>query len=172
MRFSFGSFVVRGLFATLVMDVCGALVRSTGLTAGLPPQLIGKWFAYLLHGRLIHDDIAASPDIPVSLALVVAIHYAIGILLAGIFTLLTSRTSRSRSMPLLALGFGIVTVALPWFVMFPAMGFGVAGTQSPEEFLLTRTSAVNHAFLGFGLMLWPAVARWSKRRTALRQSTL
>src|SRR5215472_9813859 len=71
------SSILSGVFATLLMDVGGMLVRTTGLTAGAPPKIIGKWFMYLLRGRFIHADIISSPEIPISMPLVGAIHYGI-----------------------------------------------------------------------------------------------
>jgi hypothetical protein len=143
-----------GVFATLVMDIGSVLVRVSGLTAGPPPRIIGKWFAYLLEGRLIHRDIVSSPDLPVLMPLVLVIHYSIGIALAGVFALLCSWQVPQRGTFAFSLGFGVLTTVFAWFLMFPAMGWGLAGTRGPEELLLTRTSVVNHAFYGVGLALW------------------
>src|SRR5215468_8726965 len=126
--------IVGGALATLCMDVGGALGRATGLIAGTPKPILGKWFTYLLQGRLIHADIVASPEVPLRMPVVTAIHYGIGIVLAGCFTAL-----------------------LAWFLMFPAMGWGIAGTRGPAQLLLTRSTLVYHAFYGLGLGLWTAV---------------
>lgn len=146
--------VLGGLFATLVMDVGSMLVRATGFTAGAPPKVIGKWFMYALRGQVIHADIAASPDIPVRMPLVLAIHYSIGIALACTFAALASALALQRSMFALAVGFGALTTVLAWFLMFPAMGWGIAGTAGPDDLLLARTSLVNHAVYGLGLAVW------------------
>jgi hypothetical protein len=50
-----------------------------------------------------------------------------------------------------------MTTALAWFVMFPAMGWGIAGTRGPENLLLARTSLFNHALYGLGLALWASL---------------
>lgn len=143
-----------GVIATLLMDIGSVLVRKSGLTAGAPPKIIGKWFAYLLRGRLLHVDIVSTPDIPIRMPLVLAIHYGIGIALAGIFAALCSWQVPERGTFSFALGFGVLTTVLAWFLMFPAMGWGIAGTRGPEQLLLTRTSLVNHALYGLGLALW------------------
>jgi hypothetical protein len=146
--------ILGGLLATLFMDVTGTLVRVTGLTAGAPPSTIGKWFTYLLQGRLVHRDIMASPDIPIRMPSMVAFHYGIGIALAGAFVALCSWQMPQRGTFAFAVGFGLLTTVLAWFLMFPAMGWGVAGTRGPAQLLLTRTSLVNHALYGLGLALW------------------
>jgi hypothetical protein len=56
-----------------------------------------------------------------------------------------------------ALAFGLFTNVLPWLVMFPAMGFGILGLRGPSEFLLLRSSFVNHLLFGLGLGL---ALRW------------
>ena len=146
--------ILGGVLATLFMDVAGTLVRITGLTAGAPPSTIGKWFTYLLQGRLIHRDIMASPEIPVRMLLVLGLHYVIGIALAGAFVALCSWQAPQRGNFAFAVGFGLLTTVLAWFLMFPAMGWGVAGVRGPAQLLLTRTSLVNHALYGLGLALW------------------
>jgi hypothetical protein len=138
------------------MDIASMLVRATGLTAGAPPSTIGKWFTYLFHGRLIHGDIMASPEIPIRMPLVGALHYGIGIALAGAFAALCSWQQPQRGAFAFAVGFGLLTTVLAWFLMFPAMGWGIAGTRGPAQLLLTRTSLVNHALYGLGLALWNA----------------
>ena len=146
--------VLGGVLATLVMDVGSMLVRATRLTAGVPPKLIGKWFAALFHGRLIHADIAASSEIPLRLPQVLAVHYGIGIALAGVFAALCAWQTPQRGTFSFALGFGLLTTVFAWFLMLPAMGWGIAGTRGPEQLLLARTSLVNHAIYGLGLALW------------------
>ncbi len=148
------SIILGGGFATFVMDVGSTLIGTTGLTAGAPRKIIGKWFMYVLRGRWIHTDIVSSPDIPIRMPLVLAIHYGIGIALAGVFATLSAWQPPQRGIFSFAFGFGVLTTVLAWFLMFPAMGWGIAGTQGPGQFLLTRTSLVNHALYGLGLAVW------------------
>jgi hypothetical protein len=71
-----------GLVATLVMDVVGGVVRSTGLTHGAPPQLIGRFFVSVFRGHFTALDPSIPPDASFSLGLILPIHYAIGTALA------------------------------------------------------------------------------------------
>ena len=148
------SAVLGGVFSTLLMDIGSMLIRTTGLTAGAPPAIIGKWFMYVLRGRLTHADIVSSPDIQIKMPLALAIHYSIGIVLASVFVAFVAWQHPHRGLFWFAVGFGLITTVLPWFLMFPAMGWGIAGARGPQRFLLTRTSLVNHAFYGLGLGVW------------------
>ena len=53
--------------------------------------------------------------------------------------------------------FGLATNGLPWFVMFPAMGYGWFGAQSPKGTRLFLSSLANHGFYGLGLWLGAAL---------------
>jgi hypothetical protein len=146
--------VLVGFLSTLLMDVGSALVRRAGFTAGLPPRLIGRWFALLARGQLSHRTIAEARAVPGELPLALITHYLIGITLTLAFCALLA-TSGLRPAPAtgfaLALGYGVLTNLLPWLWMFPSMGFGVFGRSGPPEMMLLRSSFVNHIIFGLGL---------------------
>jgi Protein of unknown function (DUF2938) len=64
----------------------------------------------------------------------------------------TAWLGHSPSTLLVALGFGLATSVFPWFLVLPALGFGVFGRKGPPELKLLRTSLINH--LSYGLGLW------------------
>jgi hypothetical protein len=148
--------LLAGLIATLTMDVGSAALRSTGLTAGLSPHLLGRWFAALARGGLGRRSILDAPASRGEVPLALVCHYLIGVGLTLAFLTLV-RAIPSKPTPtaqiVLALGFGLATNVLPWLVMFPSMGFGLFGRGAPSALLLLRTSFVNHLFFGVGLAL-------------------
>jgi hypothetical protein len=148
--------ILTGIGATLAMDLFSAVGRRTGLLHGPNIEWIQRWFASALCGRPFGVDVrsASAPALPLGATLLV--HYAIGITLAVVYGVLVG----SRGNLSTATGFGLLTCALPWLLMFPGMGFGVFGVHAPSEALLVRTSLVNHLVYGLalGLLLraWPA----------------
>jgi hypothetical protein len=50
-----------------------------------------------------------------------------------------------------ALIFGIVTVAIPFFVMHPSFGLGVASSKAPNPTQARLRSLMSHAVFGVGL---------------------
>jgi len=160
-----GRSVLAGLLATLAMDAGSALLRRTGLIGGLAPNLIGRWFTYLARGQFSHNTILESPPVRAEFPVALAGHYLIGIGLAVIFcTLLLafSYPPAPGQAMWLAIAFGALTNALPWLWMFPSMGFGAFGTEAPSDWLLLRSSLVNHLVFGTGLALstrWLGVFR-------------
>jgi hypothetical protein len=146
---------IAGAVATLVMDLGGGVLRSTGLTHGAPPQLIGRFFMSVFRGHFTALDPSLGEK-PVSLALILPIHYAIGASLALLFAL-AARTMDWSPRFWACVAYGVATTALPALWMFPAMGFGLFGSRAPQEMLLFRTALLNHLLFGAGLALALAV---------------
>lgn len=151
--------VLRGLgvgaLATLAMDLTAFASRALGLTRGAPPEWIGRWFGLVLRGAPITDDIRLAPDVGLPLPAVLLVHYAIGASLGLAYVTIARGRESARS----AIAFGLATNALPWLVMFPAMGFGLFGLDGPEDALLLRSSLVNHLGWAAGLALALRIGR-------------
>lgn len=149
-----------GALATVAMDLTAALGRALGLLQGASPEWIARWFGLVLRGDPVTDDIRTAPDVGLPLPLLLLVHYAIGATLG----LLYVTVARGREGPASALLFGLATNALPWLLMFPAMGFGLFGLAGPEDALLFRTSLVNHLGWGIGLALAVRIGRGGASR--------
>jgi len=77
--------IAAGILSTIVMDIGGGVLRATGLTAGTPPELIGKSIQSALSGDVFVDDIRTSPGSPVALTTFLIYHYIIGLVLTITF---------------------------------------------------------------------------------------
>jgi hypothetical protein len=142
-----------GVIATLSLDVFSLVSSRLQLSAPLPPNLIGRWFAFIARGTLLHADIASTPRVPNEIGIALPVHYAIGIVLTGMYIWTVSSAGRSPRNLALALAFGLSTNVLPWLLMFPAMGYGFFGSHGPEGTRLFLSSLINHAFFGIGIWL-------------------
>ncbi|MFL6417215.1 MAG: DUF2938 family protein [Bryobacteraceae bacterium] len=121
-----------GAIATLTMDRLSGIVHRFGLSAPLPPNLIGRWFASILLLQPLHSDIAQFPAVRNEMAIGLAGHYAIGIMLACFYLWVTIRLGWRPRQFHCALGYSVCTNALPWMIMFPAMGYGFFGAHGPS----------------------------------------
>ena len=85
--------------------------------------------------RLGEDhDIGTVTPVNSEIALAVLVHYAIGVTLALAYLLLSSSALGVNARhPFAALGFGLTVNALPWLIMFPAMGYGWFGADGHQE---------------------------------------
>ena len=68
-----------------------------------------------------------------------------------ILVLLISPSWLQRPTLLPALTFGTVTVAVPFLVMHPSFGMGVAASRTPNPTAARLRSVMNHATFGLGL---------------------
>ena len=142
-----------GVIATLAMDVLSVVASRLQLTAPLPPNLIGRWFAFVARGTLLHADIAHTPEVSNEIGIALPVHYAIGIVLTGVFIWAVSYAGGSPRNLALALAFGLSTSVLAWLLMFPAMGYGFFGSNGPAGTRLFFSSLINHALFGIGIWL-------------------
>ena len=146
-----------GILATFTMDVLTVLTIKVGFIAPLPPRLIGRWFASVARGEVLHRDIAQVPAINHEFAIALPVHYAIGMTLTLIYLIASPVLGLNPRSPVFALGFALLTCVLPWFIMFPAIGYGWFGTHGPPETRLFLSSVVTHCFFGVGLWLWTSI---------------
>jgi hypothetical protein len=160
--------VPAGILATVTMDVAMVAAARYGgrsfQSDRLGPEVIGRWAAGLLRGRMRHRDIMLEPAQRGELALGIATHYFTGIALTEAFVLLTSDANRRPGF-LRAVGYGIATSLLPFLILFPSQGFGWFGSRSGEAARIGRTMVLGHTAFGLGIGLWtPFFAR--RRRAA------
>jgi len=145
--------VLLGIIATVTMDVLSVAAIKLRLIAPLPPHLIGRWFASVARGQVLHGDIAQVSPIQHEMAVAVPVHYAIGVTLALTYLLACSAFGLSPRSPVTALVFALCTNLLPWLLMFPAMGYGWFGVHGPTGTRLFASSFLTHCFYGLGLWL-------------------
>jgi hypothetical protein len=82
-----------------------------------------------------------------------SIHYLTGIVFAaGLIYIVGFEWLRAPTLGP-ALLFGVGTVAVPFFVMQPGMGAGVAASRTPNPGAARMQSLITHAMFGFGLWI-------------------
>jgi len=143
--------VLVGVAGTVTMDVLGSVSRKVGLTAGAKGQWLGRWYLGIAQGQFVHADIATAPERPGEARAAFIGHYLIGITLAVLYVVGAQWVGLSPASFLLAVGYGLATCVFPWFLVLPALGFGVLGRKGPPELRLFTSSLVNHLFYGLGL---------------------
>ena len=143
--------VVAGLFATVVLDIWQRLVH---LVAGIPPAnwaFVGRWFAYIPKGRLVHRTIADTPAVPGELALGWTLHYVIGVIYGFAYIgMLIYGLGRQPSL-LNGVVFGACSVVIPWFILQPGLGVGVMGRKAAKPAVAMLTALMNHVVYGIAL---------------------
>ncbi|POZ61403.1 DUF2938 domain-containing protein [Chromobacterium alticapitis] len=142
-----------GIGATLVMDIWAWFLRRFFNIPSLNYAMVGRWSGHLLRGRFRHDNIAKAEPIAGEAPLGWSLHYGIGAALAALLLALTGPEWRLAPTPLPALGFGLLTVAAPFFILQPGLGAGIAASKTPQPNVARLRSLSAHASFGVGLYL-------------------
>lgn len=145
--------IVLGLGATALMDAWVWLRRRWLGVPGLNYAWVGRWVAYLPHGRFRHAPIAATSPVRGEQAIGIAVHLLTGVAFAGILLALWGSTWRDRPTLAPALIVGIGSVVAPFLLMQPGMGAGIAARRTPNPAKARLHSLVTHAVFGVGLYL-------------------
>lgn len=145
-----------GMGATLIMDVSGFVQARVFGSASLDYGLVGRWLGYMLQGRFRNAPITAATPIRNERLMGWVFHYITGIVFATL--LIGAKGPAWICDPTLtpALVMGLVSVIAPFFIMQPALGFGVAASKTGSPSIARRKSVIAHLTFGVGLF----VAAW------------
>ncbi len=146
------SIALVGAGATAVLDAWLLLLQRLGVPT-MNFMLLGRWAGHGLRGRWRHTSIAQAAPLAGERGLGWLVHYLVGIAFAAL--LAVWQGSGWLQTPTLwpALAFGVASVAVPLFIMQPAMGLGVAARKTPAPLKNCARSLTNHAVFGAGLYL-------------------
>lgn len=152
--------VLIGIGATLVMDAWGLLQKRAFGAKPLDYALVGRWLGHMPAGRFRHDSIAAAPAIRGERAIGWIAHYATGVLFAALLPAAFGPDWLRQPTPGPAVAIGLLTVAAPFFLMQPGMGFGIAASRTPRPAIARLRSLMTHLVFGIGLY----AAAWALAR--------
>jgi len=148
-----------GAGATAVLDAWLLLLQHLGLPT-MNFVLLGRWVGHGLRGRWRHAAIAQAAPVAGERGLGWLVHYLVGIVFAALLAALPGGWLQAPTLwP--ALAFGVGTVAVPLFVMQPAMGLGFAARKTPAPLQNCARSLTNHAVFGVGLYLAATIVQWA-----------
>jgi len=157
-------FIIRatviGVGATVLIDLWALLLRQIFGASSLSYAMVGRWLGHMRAGRFVHASITAAAPIRGEAAIGWTAHYVIGIIFAGLLLALCGEAwVRSPSLAP-ALVFGLVTVAVPFVVMQPGMGFGLAASKTPKPNVARLRSLMTHGVFGLGLYGTARIMAW------------
>lgn len=142
-----------GIGATAVMDLWGILRKSL---LGIPPSnygMVGRWLAYMTHGKFRHDSIAAYAPMQGEHFIGWIAHYLIGIAFAAVLVGTAGKPWILNPTIGPALTVGMGTVAAPFLLMQPGMGLGIAASRTQHPASARLQSLITHAVFGIGLFI-------------------
>ena len=140
-----------GLGATLFMDLWALLIKHA---FGVPLAnycLVGRWLSHMREGKFMHVSIAAASQKRAECSVGWIAHYVTGTVYAFILIAFVSTSWLVRPSLLPALLFGVGSVIVPFLVMQPLFGLGVAASRAPNPTQARLRSVMAHAVFGVGL---------------------
>jgi hypothetical protein len=140
-----------GVGATLLMDVWAIVLKRVFGVSSLNYAMVGRWLGGMRECRFTHKNIAESPPVAGEGVIGWAAHYGIGIFFAWLLLIACGQDWVRQPTVGPAVAAGILTVAAPFLVMQPSMGFGVAASKMPKPNVARLRSIATHVIFGLGL---------------------
>ncbi|MBC9796783.1 DUF2938 domain-containing protein [Sinomicrobium weinanense] len=144
--------ILTGIGATLIMDLYALILNFFGIKT-LDYRFVGRWIGYFPKGKFFHSKIMETPPIPNEQIIGWIAHYSIGIVWAFLLVFVYGENWLGQPRLVPALMIGIVTIIAPFFLMQPAFGFGIAGSDLPDPNRARLMSFITHCIFGIGLYL-------------------
>ena len=141
-----------GFGATVFTDIVGLMRQGWAATDGFY-RLVGRWIGSVPSAGLFHNDIRATAPVAAESVLGWGAHIILGLLFGICFVFLFGASALGEPKAWQGLGFGLVTVLVPWLIFQPLFGWGVAVSKAPEPWKMRRRGIVTHAVFGLGLWL-------------------
>ena len=142
---------VIGIGATILMDLW-ALFLNRAFGVSLPNWgMVGRWVWALRTGKLFHDDIGEAPRYANELALGWVFHYLVGIVYGIALVLIVGAPWLAAPTFPPAFIWGIVTVAVGWFLLAPGMCAGWAASRRPNPMRVRGMNLLAHTVFAIGL---------------------
>jgi hypothetical protein len=145
--------VVVGLGATLFMDALALFLKRVFSIPSANYCLVGRWLRHIPDGTFIHANIAAAPQRRSECTVGWIAHYVIGAVYALVLVAVVSGSWLARPTLLPAMLFGIGSVLVPYLIMQPSFGLGIAASRTPNPAQARLRSLVAHIAFGVGLYL-------------------
>ena len=146
--------IIIGIGATLTTDLWALFLKHAFKITAPNYCLVGRWFLYMPEGIFRHSSITSTPQKRAECMIGWIAHYMIGITFAIAFVTIVGNGWLQHPTLIPAITFGFVTVLMPFFIMQPAFGLGLAASKTPTPMQARLRSLMNHTAFGVGLYLF------------------
>ncbi|MDO5980274.1 DUF2938 domain-containing protein [Flavivirga spongiicola] len=144
--------IVIGIGATITMDIYAFVLKLFGIK-GLDYKFLGRWIGHMFNGKFNHNKIFDSAAIKYEQIIGQTAHYSIGIAFTFLLVILFGKKWLDNPSLFPALVIGLLTMVASFFIMQPAFGFGVAGSNLPDPNKARLMSLIIHCIYGIGLFV-------------------
>ena len=157
------STILIGLGATLATDLWALFLKHVFKITAPNYCLVGRWLRHMPEGTFKHSNIASAPQKSAECTVGWIAHYMIGITFAIAFVALAGNNWIQHPTLIPAVTFGVVTALMPFFIMQPSFGYGIAASKTSNPTQARLRSLMNHTVFGIGLYLFGLLINWLLR---------
>ncbi|WP_350283813.1 DUF2938 domain-containing protein [Nitrosomonas sp.] len=142
-----------GIGGTIILDIYAFLLQRLFDVPATNWQMVGRWLGHMPGGNFIQTNLGQARPVPGERVLGWIFHYVIGI---GYGLLLVAIWGSGWlfepgiTEPLIL---ALMLLVLPYFVMMPGMGMGIAGSRAPKPYVACLKSMAGHSIFGIGMYL-------------------
>lgn len=140
-----------GVGGTIVLDLWALF---TTRVMGVPATnwaMVGRWLGNIPRGQFVQTAISQAEPVKGELAIGWIAHYVIGIgygLLVLTFWGIVWLERPTLLPPMILVW---VLLVVPYFIMMPGMGMGIAGARTPKPNITRLKSVMGHSVFGVGM---------------------
>jgi hypothetical protein len=145
--------ILIGAGATSILDLWAVFLKRFFAVPSANWGMVGRWVGHILRGRFAHPSMAQAASIRGERVLGWSAHYAIGIAFASVLLWVWGLDWARHPTLLPALAVGVATVVLPFFLMQPGMGAGIAASKTPNPSQARLRSLLTHTVFGVGMYI-------------------
>lgn len=142
-----------GIGGTLFLDVVMLLLGKFLGISGTNWRLVGRWIGHVPKGKFVQRSLNDAPKITGEHALGWFVHYAIGVGYGLLLLVIWGADWFAQPQVVEPLILAIVLLVLPYFIMMPGMGMGIAASRAPSPTVARIKSVFGHSTFGVGMYL-------------------
>lgn len=154
MSFEFGaalSAAIVGIGGTIVMDVWATMLQHLVGTPATNWRMVGRWLGHMPAGKFRHENMGAVAPVHGEATIGWLFHYGIGIAYGLLLIAVNGGAWLREPTVMPAVLLSLVFLVAPYFIMMPALGFGIAGSKTPKPNVTRLKSVLAHTMFGLGM---------------------
>jgi hypothetical protein len=151
-----------GIGGTVVLDLYAFILQRVFGVPATNWRMVGRWLGHMPRAEFIQPNLGQAAPVPGEHALGWAFHHVIGAGYGQLLVAIWGADWLQQPDIVTPLILALTLLVLPYFVMMPGMGLGVAASRTPKPNVARLKIVMSHSVFGFGMFL----AAWLMKAVA------
>ena len=140
-----------GIGGTIALDAWATMLQVALKTPATNWAMVGRWLGHMPKGQFRHENMGAVNPVAGEAAIGWVFHYGIGIGYGLLLLPLAGSGWLAAPTVLPPVLLSLALLVLPYFVMMPGLGLGLAGSKTPKPNITRLKSVLGHTMFGLGM---------------------